>query len=172
MCPYDEVLEALRSSDTEKPDLTGPTTGTWPPRVPERNIQNVIEQTDTRTTFRCKKNVIRRTLTQLENVGHNGLDRQSLPVATICVLMMMFWRCSARAVLQNQTWQDARRKRDLQGSQKNHLKHHWKTDTCTNFRCSKNMIKFTIPQLENVGHNSSDRQSLLVATICVLMMKF
>ena len=122
MCPYDELLEALRLSDTEKPDLTGPTTGTWPPRVPERNIQNVIEQTDTRTTFRCKKNVIQRTLTQLENVGHNGLDRQSLPVATICVLMMMFWRCSARAVLQNQTWQDPRRKRDLQESQKKSFK--------------------------------------------------
>ena len=77
MCPYDEILKAVRSSDTEKPHLTGPTTGNWPPRVPERNIQNVIEQTDTRTTFRCKKNVIQRTLTQLENVGHNGLGTKS-----------------------------------------------------------------------------------------------
>ena len=70
---------------------------------PRKNMQNIIEQTDTRTTSRCKKNVIQRTLTQLENVGHNGLDRQSLPVATICVLMMKFWRCSARAALRNHT---------------------------------------------------------------------
>ena len=122
MCPYDEVLEVLSSCGSAKPHLTGPTTGTWPPRVPERNIQSVIEQTDTRTTFRCKKNVIQRILTQLENVGFSSSDRQSLLVATICVLMMKFWRRSGRAILRNHTWQDLRRERDLQGSQKKHSK--------------------------------------------------
>ena len=28
ICPYDEVLEALSWCDSEKPHLTGPTTGT------------------------------------------------------------------------------------------------------------------------------------------------
>ena len=47
--------------------------------------------------------MIQNTILQLEVVGHNGFDRQSLPVATKCVLMMKFWRLSARVVPKNHT---------------------------------------------------------------------
>ena len=46
--------------------------------------------------------MIQNTILQIKIVGLNGLDRQSLPVETICVLMMKFWSLSARLVPEKQ----------------------------------------------------------------------
>ena len=49
-----------------------------------------------------QKDMIQNTILQTKIVGLNGLDRQSLPVETICVLMKKFWSLSARLVPEKQ----------------------------------------------------------------------